>query len=122
MCTSLSHYSSIPVIYYAQTARLKHKQRTVLWDLSDNYVADLKNGLVKVVDNVLEDHPSYKMLGRSFVCPTSVIDKICTEARYINSIDDLNIIGVRPEIKNALYCVVCSVVSQAPYRKKSRHV
>ena len=44
-------------------------------DLSENTVADLMNGLVKAIDNVLEDHPSYKMLGRSFVCPDSVSDK-----------------------------------------------
>ena len=61
-------------------------------DLNDNCVANLRSGLVRSVEKFSDEHPSFKMLGCSFVCPGPVIDKICAEARFITSIDDLNII------------------------------
>ncbi len=38
----------------------------------------------------MHEHPSFQMLGRNFVCADSVIDKICLEAKFITSTEDLN--------------------------------
>ena len=104
------------------STRSKHKRRIAVKDVNDNCMANLRAGLVKAVEEFLEEHPSFKMLGRSFICPDSVIEKICAEARFINSLEDLNIVGIRPEIKSSLYHVVSSVISNAPARKRSRRV
>lgn len=102
--------------------RLKRKRRTAVKELNDNCIATLKDSLIKAVEEFLEEHPSFKMLGRSFVCPDSVIEKICAEARFISSIGDFNVVGIRPEIKDTLYHVFNSVVSNAPSPKRGRHV
>ena len=44
-------------------------------ELNDNCIATLKDSLIKAVQEFLEEHPSFKMRGRSFVCPDSVIEK-----------------------------------------------
>ena len=48
---------------------------------------------------VMAQHPSFHTLGPSFVCPDYVIDKICTEAQCFRSVEDLDIIGLRPELR-----------------------
>ena len=98
----------------------RRKQRTAVRDVNGDCKATLKNSLSRAVDQYLEKNPSYKMLGRSFVCPDCVIDKICAEARFVQSIDDLNFVGIRPELKSSFYGVVSSVLSNAPDYKRTR--
>lgn len=101
----------------------KRKRRVALKkEFTEDCMANLRKGLMKAVEDFLDEHHSFKMLGRSFVCPDSVIEKICAEVRFFHSIDDFNIVGIRPEIKNRLYNVVSNVVSNAPPCKRSRHV
>ena len=49
------------------------------------------------------------MLGCSLVCPDCVITKICAEAHIVQSIDDLNFVGISPEL-SSFYGVVNSVL------------
>ena len=135
-CASESHPEDLPccdscdmskcpksVCFESQATSTKRKRQTLVKEMNESCMADLRAGLVKAVDDFLEKHPSYKMLGRSFICPDTVIDKICSEAKFLNSIEDLNsIIGLRPEIKSNLFHVVISVLSNAPSHKRSRHV
>ena len=51
------------------------------------------------------------------MCPSCVIEKICSEARFFHSVDDLNIVQLRPELKMRFFNVVCNI---APTPKK-RH-
>ena len=67
--------------------------------IDDTCKLELKAALLREVDMYIEEHPSYRMLGRDFVCPSCVIEKICSEARFFNSVDDLNIVLLRPELK-----------------------
>ena len=47
--------------------RPKRKGRTAVKELNDNFIATLKDSLMK---KFLKEHPSLKMLGRSFSVPT----------------------------------------------------
>lgn len=77
------------------------KQRNSTWK---------KGLLLQEIEKILEEHPSYRMLGPSFVCPTCVVDKICEDARFIQSVDDLDIPGLRHELRARFFNVVKNCV------------
>ncbi len=68
--------------------------------VTTNHESILKDELLKERDTYMREHPSYRMLGPSVVCPVCVIDKLCSEARFFQSVDDLSIVGLRPELKD----------------------
>lgn len=98
----------------------RRKRRTAVKVIDDTCKLELKAALLREVDMYIEEHPSYRMLGRDFVCPSCVIEKICSEARFFNSVDDLNIVLLRPELKMRFFNVFCNITSNAPSPKK-RH-
>lgn len=98
----------------------RRKRRTAVKVIDDTCKLELKAALLREVDMYIEEHPSYRMLGRDFVCPSCVIEKICSEARFFNSVDDLNIVLLRPELKMRFFYVFCNITSNAPSPKK-RH-
>ena len=51
---------------------------------------------MREVDAYIEDHCSYRMVGREFVCPECAIDKLCSEARFFRCIEDLDVVQLRP--------------------------
>lgn len=63
-------------------------------------------------------HPAFRMLGRSFVCYDCDIHRVCDEARFVRSVDDLNIVGIRPELKGDFYSIVCNLMACAPCHKR----
>jgi len=90
--------------------------------VDENWKATLKGALSKAVDDYIASHPAFRMLGRSFVCPDCVIDRVCDEARFAKSADDLNIVGIRPELKNDFYIIVCNLMSSVPCHKRGRQL
>ncbi len=44
----------------------------------------------------------------------SVIDKVCSEARFLHTVADLNSLGLRLELRNRFFDVVTDVLSDAP--------
>ena len=119
-CDSPKCPQSLRFEYQVAGTTYRQKRRTAVKDVDDDCKAMLKSALLKAVDAYISEHASFLMLGRSFVCPDCVINKIRSEAHLFKSIDDFNIVGIRPELKTILYDVVCNVLSTAPVPKRRR--
>ena len=54
---------------------------------------------------VLEEHPSFRMVGVNFICPESTIKKLCSEAQFAANADDFSV-HIRPELKEKFFSVI----------------
>ena len=103
--------------------RQKSQKQPVAHDMTPSHVKELKTKLLEEREKILLEHPSYRMIGIDFVCPDSVLDKICEQSKYFSSVDDMKIYGVRPEFRDKLFRVVMDVISSIPPpTKKYRRV
>ena len=105
---SESHPSSLPccdacnntpypqTLNFMTTTSARRKRRTATKNINDSVKVELKAALMREVDAYIEDHCSYQMLGREFVCPECAIDKLCSEARFFRCIEDLDVVQLRP--------------------------
>lgn len=80
----------------------KRKRRRGVRKASDR----LKQKLVAVREEVYNERPSFSIVGIRFLCPDSTIDKICKEAKFIESIEDLSSLRIRPELKERFFNVI----------------
>lgn len=83
----------------------------------------LKDNLKVERQSYIQDHPSFLMLGPNFVCPDSAIDKICHEAKFVTSLEDLYFVSIHSDIKSRFLKVILSTLSAAPtpHRSTLRH-
>ena len=42
----------------------------------------------------------FGMVGSGFLCLYSTIDEICVQAKFVSSIDDICLFGIRPELRD----------------------
>ena len=68
----------------------------------------------------VEENPCFKMVGPEFVCPDVTIDELCSQATYIDSVHDITIFGVKPELKEHFFNVISSVLSKRIPCKRQR--
>ena len=86
----------------------------------------LRNRLLEERQKYVFDHPMFAIIGETAVCPNCIIDKICKEARFIQtkdisiSISISNIVGLRPELQDTFLTVILDVLSLNPISRK-RH-
>ena len=66
----------------------------------------LRQGLKAEREAYMKEHPSFQMLGENFMCDDAAIDKICQDARFISSAEDLHIVNIRPEVKSRFFAVI----------------
>ena len=64
--------------------------------------------------------PSYEILGSQHVCPDSVIAELCLRAKYVTSVDHLEMSFLRPELKSRFNDVMMNIVCDAPPPTKKR--
>ena len=64
----------------------------------------------------------FNMIGVSFVCSDSAIDKLCSEAKYIKVIDDIpvQLFGIWPDLKITMFQIICDNCSLVSCTKNSR--
>ena len=69
----------------------------------------LKEKLSKARDDLLERISDFYMVGASFLCSDSVIDKLCDDAKYIEEIEDMpaELFGIWSELKPTFYQIIC---------------
>ena len=85
-------------------------KRVVDQQLSDS----LKERLVETRDAFVEEIRNFQMIGSSFVCPMSVIEDICSNARFIDSVDSLRAYAIHPQLQPRLFVTMCQVLVNAP--------
>lgn len=106
---SVLHFEVVPNIC-AQEKKRKAR-RVAVRSVDQELMTTLRANLVAEREAYLSEHPSMRMLGPSFVCADSVIDKICDDAKFTAAIEDLDAITIGPDIK---YRVIRSTFSFAP--------
>ena len=61
----------------------------------------LREKLVAVRDKVYMETPAFSMVGVQFLCP-----ELCKEAKFIETIEDMSMFGIRTELKEQFYNVI----------------
>lgn len=92
----------------------RRTRRAAIRIIDEGLMTELKKNLEAEREAYMHEHPSFQMLGRNFVCADSVIDKICLEAKYIASTEDLNNIVIGAEIKSRFLRVILSTFAVTP--------
>ena len=91
------HWLGVPWIYctlVSQTGRGREQL-----EFAREALESLKAKLLEAREVVMSENPAFLMIGPSFICPDSVITKLCNEAKCINDINDLKGYGIRKELK-----------------------
>ena len=115
---------SVPASLSFESARRtseRQTKRTAVRDVDDELKADLKEKLFKERELYIQKHPCYKMVGADFVCSSVVIDDICADARFINSVDSISTYyDIHPEMQSIFFTVIMDALSNAPPKRKRR--
>ena len=96
------------------------KKRSAYWRINKTIDEMLRNRLLEERQKYVLDHPLFAMIGETAVCPNCVIDKICKEARFIRTKEDIgNIVGLRP-LQDTFLTVILDILSLNPISSKRR--
>ena len=69
---------------------------------------------------MLAEKPAYQMIGVNFICSDALICEICEGAKFISTLEDMDIYCLRPELKERFFNIIMDVVSELPRPKRSR--
>lgn len=58
----------------------------------------------------MEENPSLAIVGEQMVCPDGVIREICSSAKYISVVKDMDLFFLRTELKERFFNVIISYV------------
>ena len=112
-------YSRVDILSPTQLKR--SKRPIAVRDVTSALRDKIKSDLFKEREKVLEEYPSYRMLGSSFICSDSIISELCSKAKFVKSVDDLNnVCGLRPELSLRFFSVMWETISSAPPPQKKR--
>ena len=53
----------------------------------------------------------FSMIGSSFFCPDSIVAEaeVCAQAKFVDTIDDIRLFGIRPELKKYFFNTILDV-------------
>ena len=66
---------------------------------------------IAVREKVYKEQPSFSIVGIRFLCPDSTINNVCKEAKYIESVEDILLLRVRPELRQQFFNVIADTSS-----------
>lgn len=81
---------------------------------------DLKAKLVAVREEVLSEKPAFRMVGIGLLCPDSTIDELCKQAKYIDSVEDVSLFGIRSELKEKFFKAISDTCSYVFRSRRQR--
>ena len=80
---------------------------------------ELRAALIAARDQIVDLSIGFKMLGTEVVCSTKVINDVCKNVAYIESVEDLKIIkGLRTDLYHHFYNVILEVLPSRIRRKR----
>ena len=114
---TLPLYTKLAVLDQGVATRRKRKVEVRSVDK-----VDLRAKLIQARQNFIDQRDDFYMVGVSFVCSDSVIDKLCAEAKYINVIDDIpaELFGIWPDLKVTFFQIICDNCSLVSCTNNSR--
>ena len=84
------------------------KRRRAVQHVSNETRQTLKNNLLELRKEIIDEQPGFNMLARDSVLADATIEQLCVESRYFSSVGDVRIFGVRSEHKARVWDVVKS--------------
>ena len=67
----------------------------------------------------MKSHPVFLLFGPDSVCSDSLIDHICSQAKFVKVEDDLSFFALRPELRPLFFRIIIDVLSELPSAKIS---
>ena len=104
--------STLDLLHTGVTNR--KRKRAAVREFSCEALESLKAKLLEARNVVMSENPAFLMIGPSFICPDSVITKLCNEAKCINDIDDLKGYGIRKELKECFLNIIVELSTVLP--------
>lgn len=80
------------------------KRRRVVRRIHDT--SQLQLLLEKERDKFIQESPALEFLGRQHVCPDSVIKSVCSNAKFISVLKDMDLFFLRSELKERFFYVI----------------
>ena len=72
----------------------------------------LKKRLLDERDSIVDSDIGYKMLGKELLIPSKCIEELCRQVRFVKSVDDVSVSGLRAEFVPRLYSVMMVVLNE----------
>ena len=89
----------------------RKKRRVAQRRVDKFFIETMKSRLKEERAKYIREHPGLAILGDELVCPSSVIDTICSSAKFISIASDMEMFCLRQELKQRFFCVIMSVVN-----------
>lgn len=106
---------------FPPVTKLGRKRRTVEHkNITEDTMKKLKQSLQLEREKYLKCHPAFQIFGPDIVCSDSLIDHICSQAKFVKVEDDLQLFALRPELRPLFFRIIIDVLSELPSAKRSR--
>lgn len=86
----------------------RKKRRAAVRKLDKPAMDHLKSHLKAERAQYIKEHTTFAMLGDQMVCPDSVIESICSSAKFISQVADMNVFSLRQDLKLRFFDVIMS--------------
>ena len=116
VCVSVVPYSHLDILIPGKVQR--RKRRTVVREIGKDLSERLKARLQEERERIMDENPSFQMVGSNFICPDAAISELCTQAKHITSVDDLDLFCLRPQLRDRFLKVIMDTVCDAPRPKR----
>ena len=79
----------------------------------------LKENLLEERQKIIEENPSFKMIGANYICSDVVISNLCDKASFIRDVDDISTMhSLRPALRERFFNVIMDTVTCNPPPQK----
>ena len=75
------------------------KKRVAVRVVDNELIDRLKVELCLERTKYLQENPCFSMVGVTFVCPDVTIDELCSQATYVETLSDISLFGIKPELR-----------------------
>lgn len=93
------------------------KRRRACRKLQEVHTNTLRKKLEEERECILRENPECALLGQEFICSTHVISKLCDNAKFYESREDVNVFGIVPEFRNRFLDVLFEVLCTCPCKR-----
>ena len=108
-CTPGAFDSRLNLLQVGQSPPRK-KRRIAFWSVNESTSHNLETQLEAERSKYIEEHPSLAIVGPQFVCPDNVISSICSNAKFVSVISDMDVFLIRQELKQRFFNVLLAIV------------
>lgn len=98
-------------VLQAGNAPPRKKRRVAVRRMDKSLLDTVMSRLKEERTNYIKEHPALSILGAQLVCPDSVINDICSSAKFICAASDMDWFGLRQELKQRFFYVIMSTVN-----------